>query len=203
MLKRFRTYLLAGMAIVLPVGVTLYALWSAFTLIDKIFATLVVRIVGKHVPGLGLLITVLVLFWTGIAATNGYFRRLIALIESGVNRIPVVGTLYSATHQLVEVILGKNQYSFKQVVAVEYPRLGVHSIGFLTNEGVQSLLNKTEPMVAVFLPSIPNPTTGWLLVLPKEEVIVLDLSVEHALRMLLSGGVSFPNSRNSEEKPQP
>jgi len=196
--KRIRTYIIAGLLVWIPLGITYLVLDVAVGLMDR---TLVLippayrpeHLLGFRIPGLGIILTVVVLFVTGILAANLAGRRLVAFWESILHRIPFVRSIYSASKNFAEVVLGDTGNAFKKVLLVQYPRRGVYSLGFQTSTGLEEIQHRTaEDLICVFMPTTPNPTSGFIIMVPRGEVIELDMDVEAALKMVVSLGVVVP-----------
>ncbi|MCG8099482.1 MAG: DUF502 domain-containing protein, partial [Candidatus Thiodiazotropha taylori] len=161
-------------------------------------------LLGFHVPGLGVVLSLVILFITGLVAANLFGRRLVKLWEALVARIPLVRSVYSAVKQLVETMFADNGRSFRKVVLVEFPRRGLWTLAFLTNEEsgpIQEALGRE--LVSVYIPTTPNPTGGYFVLLPKEEVRELDMSVDDGLKMLLSMGAVNSTSGLAEAQAKP
>lgn len=196
---RLRTYFLAGILITAPVGLTIYLAWLFISFVDeRVFSVLPPQYNPEtylpfSVPGIGLVLAVVVLTFIG-AITAGFLGRFFRhLSEAVVNRLPIVRSLYSAIKQIVETVFANQSAAFREVVLVEYPRRGSWSIGFITGttQGeVRRLLQ--QDMVNVFVPTTPNPTSGYLLFLPTEDIRRLQMSVEDGLKMVISGGIIVP-----------
>jgi uncharacterized membrane protein len=165
-------------------------------------------IFGHYVPGVGIALSLLLLFVTGLIARNLFGKRIVTGIEDMVRRIPVVGAVYGGAKSFSETVLTDKGRSFKQVVMVEFPRKGIYSIGFITSHELEEVQAKTEQDVTcVFVPTTPNPTTGFIVLVPKDEVVMLDMTVDEAFKMLLTLGVVVPTWKNkpvdSRLAPQP
>ena len=193
-----RKYLIAGLLVWLPLAATVVIIKLVIDLLDKTILLLPLAyrpesLFGFSVPGFGLILAIGVLVLTGMLAANLLGRRLVALWEAILSRIPIVRNIYNAVKQISSTILTSQGKSFRKVVMAEYPRKGIWSIGFLTNEkvAVDCQDMKTE-MVAVFLPTTPNPTSGFILLFPKEDLIELDMSVEEGFKFIISIGVVVP-----------
>jgi uncharacterized membrane protein len=154
-------------------------------------------IFGHYVPGVGIALSLLLLFVTGLIARNLFGKRIVTGIEDMVRRIPVVGAVYGGAKSFSETVLTDKGRSFKQVVMVEFPRKGIYSIGFITSHELEEVQAKTEQDVTcVFVPTTPNPTTGFIVLVPKDEVVMLDMTVDEAFKMLLTLGVVVPTWKN-------
>jgi len=195
----FRRYLLAGIVFWVPVLVTLAVLRFLVGIVDNIFNLLPANyqpseILGIHIPGLGIVFALVIIFATGMLVTNIIGNRLVAVGESVVSRIPLVRTIYHAVKQVLSTLLSSQEDSFRNVLLVEYPRKGMWSIAFQTSVGFQMAEQMTnKSLITIFIPTTPNPTSGFLMLVPKEDTIKLDLSVDQALKMVISLGVVLPD----------
>ncbi len=195
---RLRRWLLAGLLLWLPLGVTILTFRFLLNLMDRMLFLLPPAYrpeqwLGFRVPGLGLILTILLLLVTGILAANLIGRRLVSLYEAFLARIPFVRSVYGAVKSFSEVVLSGSSTSFKKVVLIEYPRMGMYSVAFQTSEDAEEIQARTgSTVVTVFLPTTPNPTSGYMLFVQRSEVTVLDMSVEEALKLVVSLGVVVP-----------
>jgi len=196
-----RGYLAAGLLLWIPIWVTLLVIGFIVELLDGTLSLLPHayqpdQLLGMHIPGLGVVISILVVFSTGVLATNFIGRHLVALGESILSRIPLVRTIYHAAKQVVTTIFSSSSESFRKVLLVEYPRKGLWSIAFQTATASKSISDHCdgEDMVAVFLPTTPNPTSGFLIMVPRKDAYELDMSVDAALKMVISLGVMQPKA---------
>lgn len=190
MRKRLRNYFLTGSAVVLPLTVTFYILLFIFELLDGWARHIIFAFTGHNVPGIGLLLTLCLLLLVGLLTTNYIGQRFIALWESVLLRIPLVCVIYKTTKQIVEVISGHENRPFRKTVLIQYPRQGLYTIAFVTGEvTVKDEKGDCRNMVCTFVCTTPNPTTGFLVLVPSEEVIYLTNAVEDGIRMVLSGGI--------------
>ena len=150
-------------------------------------------LLGFRIPGLGAILAFIVLLTTGVLAANLFGRRLILWYEGLLNRIPFVRTIYSGVKNFTEVVFSDSGSSFKKVLLIEYPRNGLYSIAFQTSEDLREVQAVTErTVVTAFIPTTPNPTSGFIVFVPREDVIELTMSVEEALKMIISLGVVVP-----------
>jgi uncharacterized membrane protein len=194
----FRKYLIAGLLVWLPLAATVGIIKLVVDLLDNIILLLPhdyqpESLFGFSIPGLGLIIAIGILVLTGVLAANLLGRELVAFWESILSRIPIVRNIYNAVKQISSTVLTSKGKSFRKVVMAEYPRKGIWSIGFITNENVEvDCKDKNGPMVAVFLPTTPNPTSGFILLFAKEDLIELDMSVEEGFKFIISIGVVVP-----------
>jgi len=199
MLVRLRRYFIAGLLVWLPVGATILV----FSLLLRLANGLLLlmppalrpeTLLGIEIPGLGAILALIVLVITGMLAANLLGRRLVKTYESVLERIPFVRTVYGVVKHFAEVVFSDSTTSFKKVLLIEYPRKNLYSLAFQTSEDPAEVHAVTgEPIVAVFLPTTPNPTSGFMLFVPTRSVIELDMSVEEALKMIISLGVVVPN----------
>ncbi len=190
-----RNYLITGLFVSLPLAVTVWVLWLVFSTLESSLGALVAWILGLfagepvHIPGVGVVLTVVVLLLMGVVATNVVGRRLVAAGERVLLMFPVVRPLYTGVKQLIEAF-SVQRNSFREVVMLQYPRPGLWAIGFVTNEGRGELAARfQEPVKTVFVPTVPNPTSGFFVIAPERELIPLDMSPEEAFKLVLSGGV--------------
>jgi uncharacterized membrane protein len=196
--RKFRNYLIGGLLVWIPIMVTFWVLRFLSGILDQ--SLLLVpppwrpeALFGRYIPGLGIILSLLLLFVTGLLVKNLFGRQLVGAAERLVRRIPVVGTIYGGAKSFSETVLTDTGRSFKQVVMVEFPRKGLYSIGFITAEDLEELQARTEQeVICVFVPTTPNPTTGFLVMVPRNEVTVLDMSVDEAFKTLVTLGVVVP-----------
>jgi len=196
-----KNYLLAGVLVLVPIGVTIYIVNFLVGLMDKFLKYLPTKYhpdtyLPFHVPGLGLILLFLLTLLTGLLARNYVGRKLVALGEKVVGRIPLVRGVYLSAKQLVESILVQSGRDFKRVVLIPYPHKESYALAFLTGVAEGEVQEKTQKRVLnVFVPTTPNPTSGFYLMIPEDEVIMLDISVENAFKLIMSGGIITPPKR--------
>jgi uncharacterized membrane protein len=199
MIVRLRRYFIAGLLVWLPVGATILVFTLLLDLVDRLLFLLPPplrpdALLGFQIPGLGAILVLIVFVVTGMLAANLLGRRLVLFYESILERIPLVNTVYGAVKRFAEIVFSDSTSSFKRVLLVEYPREGLYSLAFQTSENQAEVKSVTgEDVVAVFLPTTPNPTSGFMLFVPARCVTVLDMSVEDALKMIISLGVVVPS----------
>lgn len=197
-MKRLRRYLVAGILVWLPLAVTIIVIRFLLELMDKNLRFVPQKYLpetwlGFPIPGLGLVLTVFVLLLTGLLAANFVGRAALRLWESLLVRIPIVRTVYSGVKKFSEVVFSDSGQSFKKVLLIEYPRKGLYSLAFQTASQLQEVQAKTaEDVICVFLPTTPNPTSGFIFLVPRSDVIELDMSVDDAVKMIMSLGVVVP-----------
>jgi uncharacterized membrane protein len=195
---RIRRYLVAGLLIWLPIGATVVVFRLLLNLMDQLLFWLPAEyrpeaLLGFPIPGLGAILAVLVLLITGVLGANFFGRRLVSLYEGVLNRIPFVRSVYGGVKHFTEMVFSDKGRSFKKVLLIEYPRPGLYSIAFLTSDHLEEVQARTgETVVTVFLPTTPNPTSGFMLFVPLSGIIELDMSVEDAVKMVVSLGVVVP-----------
>jgi len=196
-----RRYLLAGVLVWLPVLVTVWVVKFIIDLMDMTLLALPERwqpeaLLGFPIPGLGIVFAFLVVLFTGLMVTNLVGRQLVAYGEDLMKRIPLVRSVYGGVKSFAETVLYKQGDSFRKVVIVQYPRLGMWSIGFITTDDLVEISAKTgQPQVCVYVPTTPNPTSGLIVMVPRDEVIELQMTVDAAMRMIVTlGVVNAPSS---------
>jgi len=205
LLARLRAYFLAGILITAPISITFYLAWLFINFVDSKVTPLIPAKYNPETylpfgtPGLGLVIVIVFLTLIG-ALTAGFVGRLyLRMSERLLNRMPVIRGIYGAIKQILETVLAQQSNAFREAVLVEYPRRGIWAIAFITGRTEQEVQNLTEEeCINIFLPTTPNPTSGFLLFVPKKELYPLSMSVEEALKMVISGGIVTPPDRRSE-----
>ncbi|MGO0123254.1 DUF502 domain-containing protein [Desulfothermobacter acidiphilus] len=199
MQRNLRNYLLTGLAVLLPGAATVFVLWKLFSFIDSFAGKLVSYFTPYHIPGIGVVISILVILLVGMLATNVIGRRLLAYWEALVFRIPLVNTVYRTAKEIVDTFSEERKQVFRQVVLVEFPRRGSWAIGFVVGEAGNCLSQVAEEeMVKVLIPHVPLPVSGFLILVPRKEVIALDLSPEEAIRLLVSTGIIEPSKQRGD-----
>jgi uncharacterized membrane protein len=199
---QLRRLLVTGLLILAPVALTVFVLVQLFQWMDGIFAPLIDRILAViferpvHVPGLGLLLTLLVVLLLGWLSTRVAGRRLLRWMESAIRRVPVAKSIYGATKGILEAVSQDQTEAFKRVVLVEYPKANLFAIGFVTSGSRWGHVHeRLADLLLVFVPTTPNPTSGFLLLVPRHEAIDVPISVEEGVRMVISGGILQPEMR--------
>ena len=201
---RFRRYFLAGILVTSPILITAYVTWLIVTFVDTQVAGMLPESLDfttklpHQIPGIGLIISIITITFIG-AITPGFIgRTLLKAGERILNKMPVVRSIYGAIKQIMETVMSTNSDSFREVVLVEYPRKGIWVIGFVTGETkgeVQSLTK--DKVINIFVPTTPNPTSGFLLFLPKKDLVYMAMKVEDAVKMVISGGIVTPKNNRS------
>ncbi len=193
MLRKIRNIFLAGLLVILPLIISVTVIWYLFVYIDTWTRPVVRFIWGQEIQGIGFGLTLIIIMAAGIFATNFIGRKIINIGERLLVKIPLFNNLYLGVKQILEGLFTQNTSSFKHAILFEYPRKGIYQIGFITRKTSSSVEQLTgEPMYNVFLPTAPNPTSGMFVMVPREEAIVLNISVEKALKMVISGGMISP-----------
>lgn len=198
MLSELRKVFLTGLLVLTPMVLTLYIFYVSFRFLDGILKNVVSNFLTHSLgisqnitsfPGLGLLVLLFIIILTGIIARNYFGRKLLDLGEFFVTRIPLINRIYIAIREISEAILSEKREVFKKAVLIEYPRKGLYTMAFFTQD-TRGVIQETisEDVVSVFVPTTPNPTSGYLLFVPKTEVTDLDMSVEDAMKLVISGG---------------
>lgn len=199
-----RRYIMAGLLVWLPLGVTIMVIKMLVDLMDRTLLLLPVRyqpeqLLGFHIPGLGVIVAVLVVLTTGIIVANLFGRKLVAGWESLLARIPLVRSIYSAVKQIAETMFSSSGQSFRKVLLVEYPRKGLWTLAFQTGAASEEVKRRSgEEVLNVFVPTTPNPTSGFLIMVPKKDVVELEMSVDEGLRMIISLGMVVPAAAKKE-----
>ena len=198
---RIRRYLATGLLVWIPLGVTLFLLRIFINLMDGLIPTPLrpENLFGFRIPGLGVILTFTLLLVTGFFAANLLGKKLIAVWEALLARIPLVSWVYSGVKKVAETLLSPRSESFRKVLLMEYPRKGIWSLCFQTSSDLGEVQARTgQQVVCVFVPTTPNPTSGFIVLVPKDDVIELEMSVDEALRMIISLGVVVPEWRRRE-----
>lgn len=195
--KQVRSNIIAGILLLIPLVLSIVILVKLFQWVDSALP----GIIGADwVPGLGILVILIVAYFAGVAAKNFFGKKLISTANAIIANIPVLNKVYLAIQQLVDAATISKKNLFDRAVLIEFPRPGSFGIGFVTRENNKDFSAKTgQKMVSVFLPTTPNPTSGFLLYIPEDELIDLNLSVEAAIKLIMSGGIL--NTDDSSRQP--
>ncbi len=183
--KRLRDYLVAGILVVVPIGATILILKWLFEWVDSILQPIIRTFVGRPIYGLGFGITVLGILIAGLMVTQFGGKRVVQILESLLGRVPVVRPMYYGIKQILESFAAPRETGFMQVVLVEFPRKGIRTLGFITNEEFDA---SGQKLLNIFIPTAPNPTSGFLEIMREEEVLRTDIPVDDALKMIVSAG---------------
>jgi len=196
-----RKYFVTGLLIWVPLAITLWVLDLIVTTMDSTLLLLPLQwqprsLFGRDIPGLGVVLTVLVVALTGLLARNFIGERLVVYWEALLGRIPIVRSIYSSVKQVSDTILSPNGQAFRRALLVQYPRTGVWTIAFQTGTPADEVRRLVGvEMISVYVPTTPNPTSGFFLMMPRVETIELDMSVDEALKYVVSMGVVAPTDR--------
>jgi len=200
--KKLRGIFLTGLAVTVPLGLTIYILSFLVRMMDSLLEIIPKpyqpgTLLGVHIPGLGIIVTLAIIFVSGLITQSYIGKKIVNVGESLLDKIPVVRSIYQATKQIFEnLFINKNQ-SFKKVVLVEFPRRGVYSLGFVTGITGKEFSSKMgEEALHVFIPKTPNPTAGFFIMARSDELIELDMTVEAAFTLIISGGIVTPPNRS-------
>lgn len=206
-----RSSFLTGIVVIAPVGLTLWLLWTAMGWVDGVVLPLVPetfqpeKYIGINLRGVGLIIFFLFTIVVGWIAKGIIGRSLINFAESLVERMPVVRTVYSGIKQISETVFAQSERSFEKACLIQYPRRGIWAIGFISTTARGEVSDRAETggdLMSVFVPTTPNPTSGFLLFFPKEDVIELEMSVEEAAKLVISAGLVYPNPKDPASPPE-
>ena len=204
---RLRRYLATGLLVWIPLAATLFVLRLLIRLMDQSLLLIPSplrpeNLIGFKIPGLGVILTFTLLLTTGFLAANILGKKLIEAWERLLARIPLVSWVYSGVKKVAETLLSPRSESFRKVLLMEYPRKGIWSLCFQTSSDLGEVQARTgKDVICVFVPTTPNPTSGFIILVPREEVVELDMTVDEALRMIISLGVVVPKWRRRELVP--
>ena len=200
-----KKYFITGLLVLVPLFITL---WVLSTLIHTMDQSLLLlpeawqpkKVLGFNVPGLGALLTLVIIFVTGLVATNIFGQQLIVLWESFLTKVPFVKTIYSSVKQVSDTLFSNSGNAFRKAVLVEYPRHGSWTIAFVTGTPGGDVVNHlTGDYISIYVPTTPNPTSGFFLMMPKADVIELDMSVDEALKYIISMGTVAPKDHLTKQ----
>ena len=205
--RQLRANFFTGVVVVAPIVITIYLTWTIITFVDDQIVPLVPApynprtYIDIDIPGFGVVIFLIFTTFVGYFAKNLFGRQLIRTTENWVDRMPVVRSIYNALKQIVGTILSQSQSSFQHACLVEYPRKGLWAIAFVSTSTKGEIAEKAGPggMASVFLPTTPNPTSGFLLFVPKADVILLDMTVEEAAKLVISAGLVTPPTQAEKQ----
>ena len=199
---RMRANFLTGLVVIAPVGLTIWLLWTLIGWVDGVVLPLIPyqlspeRYIGIDLRGIGVIVFLIFTIIVGWIAKGLIGRSLVRFAESLVERIPVVRSIYSGVKQIAETVFAQSERSFETACLIEYPRKGIWAIGFISTTAKGEVARKacvSGDLISVFVPTTPNPTSGFLLFFPQEDVMVLDMSVEDAAKLVISAGLVYPN----------
>ena len=217
MLARLRTSFLTGIVVIAPVALTIWLIWSVIGWFDgfvlpfvpdayrpeEILNTIFGYDLKLNIRGVGVVVFLVFATLVGWLAKGLIGRSFIKYAENLVNRMPVVRSFYSGIKQIAETVFAQQERSFEKACMIEYPRKGIWAIGFISTTAKGEIADRNSsngPMVSVFVPTTPNPTSGFLLFFPKKDIIELDMSIEDAAKLVISAGLVYPPAKNSAQK---
>ncbi len=197
---------ITGLAVIVPIGLTLYILAFLINSMDSLLKVVPFEyqpevLLGFRIPGLGVIVTFLLILICGLIARSYFGYKVVSSGENLVDKVPFVRTIYQSIKQVSDSMFSDRRSGFKKVVLVEFPRKGLYTIGFVTGTPNQEILSKIgQKSVSVFLPTTPNPTSGYLVMMPEEDLIQVNMSVEEALTYIISVGIVTSTDRLKKEK---
>lgn len=208
--RKLRNSFVAGLLVLIPLAATIYVLYQLFITLDGLLGDAVNRLLAEafgygdvpvRVPGLGLIALLLIILATGAVARNYLGRKVLEIGDRLITRVPLVNRIYMTVQQISRAFFAERREFFKRAVLIEYPRKGCYCIAFYTQDTRGEIQDKIESdLVGVFVPTTPNPTSGFLLFLPRAEVIELEMPIEEALKLVISGGAVIPNDRRQVQR---
>jgi len=199
-----RKYFVTGLLILVPLVITVWVISLIVGTLDQSLLLLPAQwrpeaLVGFHIPLLGTIFTLLIIFFTGLATRNFIGNQVVRIWEMALTRIPVVNSIYSSVKQVSDTLLSSSGNAFRKAVLVEYPRQGSWTIAFVTGTPGGDVANHLRgDYISVYVPTTPNPTSGFFLMVPREQTVELDMSVDAALKYIVSMGVVAPDSTNKK-----
>lgn len=208
-LKKFRDVVLAGLVVTVPIGLTAWIFVWLFTSIDNLLQPFIVKIFGQEIVGVGFAVIVVLVLIVGLVATNVVGKRVIRWGENILEKVPISRAIYVGIKQIMQSFTEPAKTGFMQAVMVEYPRKGMYTIGFITNEYTD---DSGKKLINVFVPTAPNPMSGFVEIVTEEEVVRTSLSIEDALKLIVSAGRTTPKAvgdkmiqakSQKEQKPDP
>lgn len=198
-MSKIKSYFITGLLVVVPLYITVYVFTLIVGMMDSVFNILPALLrphtyLPFNIPGMGLFFTIFGIFVVGVFAQNLAGKRLVGLSEKFLAKIPFLRIVYNATKQFMETFLDKGHQGFEKVVLFEYPRKGIYVLGFLTGRTSGELKGKTKgDTLSIFLPTTPNPTSGFYVIVPAKDVIKMDMKVEDAFKVIMTGGIVVPD----------
>jgi uncharacterized membrane protein len=203
-----KRYFITGLLVLVPLFITIWVLLVLIGILDQSLLLLPTSwrpeaVFGMSIPGLGALLTLGIIFLTGVVATNFFGRRIILFWEALLGRVPVVKSIYYSVKQVSDTLFSDSGQAFRKALLVQYPRQGSWTIAFLTGKPGGDVLNHLEgDYVSVYVPTTPNPTSGFFLMMPREDIVELNMSVDDALKYIVSMGVVVPEPIKRGRKPR-
>jgi uncharacterized membrane protein len=197
--NKLRKILITGLAIIVPIGLTLYILIFLIDIMDSLLKIIPTRyqpeeLLGFYIPGLGVIVTFIMIFLCGLVGSSYFGHKIVISTEDIVNKIPFVRKIYQSIKQVSDSMFMDRQSNFERVVLVEFPRKGIYTFGFVTGMPGPAIQSKAgQNPISVFLPTTPNPTSGYLVIIPEDDLVHIDMSVEEALTYIISIGMVNPS----------
>jgi uncharacterized membrane protein len=201
-----KKYFITGLLVLVPLFITVWVITSLIGMMDQSLLLLPLEwrpknVIGFELPGIGALLTLLIIFVTGLIATNIFGQQIILWWELLLSRVPVVKSIYASVKQVSDTLFSDSGNAFRQAVLIQFPHQGAWTIAFITGQPSGDVANHLQgDFVSVYVPTTPNPTGGYFIMLPKETVTYLDMSVDEALKYIISMGVVAPKAKNINEK---
>jgi len=198
-MKKLRTIIVAGLLVWIPLGLTIFVIKLLIDLLGQTYllippALRPENLIGTEIPGIGVLVAIIVVLLTGLVTANYFGKSIVKAWDAFLDRIPLIRSIYSPLKKFSELVLSDQTQSFSKVLLIEYPRKGIYSLCFQTSKELGEVQNQDgEEMVCVYIPTTPNPTSGYIVLVPQNEVKELKMSVEDALKMIISLGVVVPD----------
>ncbi len=190
-----KRYFLTGLLVIIPIWGTILILKTLFVSLDGILGDVAARFItpGRYVPGLGIVALILLIFFTGLFAANVIGRHIVKQWEGVLNRVPVVRGIYSTIKSMMDILSFAERESYRRVVLIQFPKNGHYCFAFVTGVSKGDLQDINGGLVHVYVPTSPNPTSGYFLLVPEGDVIPVNISVEEAMKLIVSGGLYTPN----------
>ena len=198
-MKKLRTIIVAGLLVWIPLGLTIFVIKLLIDLLGQTYllippALRPENLIGTEIPGIGVIVAIIVVLLTGLVTANYFGKSIVKAWDAFLDRIPLIRSIYSPLKKFSELVLSDQTQSFSKVLLIEYPRKGIYSLCFQTSKELGEVQNQAgEEMVCVYIPTTPNPTSGYFVLVPQIEVKELKMSVEDALKMIISLGVVVPD----------
>lgn len=205
MKNKFKRIFITGLAVIVPIGLTLYILVFLINMMDSLLKVIPVEyqpevLLGFRIPGMGVIVTVLLILICGLIAKSYFGYKVVSSGENLVDKVPFVRSIYQSIKQVSDSMFTDRRSAFKKVVLVEFPRKGIYTVGFVTGAPGQEIQSKIGKVcVSVFLPTTPNPTSGYLVIMPEDDLIQVNISVEEALTYIISVGIVTATDRQKKE----
>ena len=201
-MKKLRTIIVAGLLVWIPLGLTIFVIKLLIDLLGQTYllippALRPENLIGTEIPGIGVIVAIIVVLLTGLVTANYFGKSIVKAWDAFLDRIPLIRSIYSPLKKFSELVLSDQTQSFSKVLLIEYPRKGIYSLCFQTSKELGEVQNQAgEEMVCVYIPTTPNPTSGFMLLIKKTDVINTDISVEDGLKIIISGGLIAPDKNN-------